>query len=216
MDSCVATAEARAAGLELYLLHVSYGQLTQARELRAFHAIADYFGVAGRLAIELTHFRVIGGSALTDPTIPLARGTADQAGIPASYVPFRNAGFLAAAVSWAEVIGAGSVYIGAVEEDSSGYPDCREEFIEAFNLVVRKGTKPDADIRIVAPLIHLTKAQIVQRGLALAAPLALTWSCYSGNELACGVCDSCRLRLRGFAAAGAIDPIPYRASEDRP
>lgn len=209
MDSCVSAAIARAEGWETALLHISYGQRTQQRELRAFREIVDFWEVEQSLIIALPHFRTIGGSALTDPDIDLPEGDPDRPGIPISYVPFRNANLLAAATSWAEIIQASCIYIGAVEEDSSGYPDCRETFFQAFSRVIEEGTRPETSIEIVTPLLHMSKGRIVHRGIELAAPLHLTWSCYQGEERACGRCDSCRLRLRGFAAAGVKDPIPY-------
>ncbi|MFZ0427174.1 MAG: 7-cyano-7-deazaguanine synthase QueC [Acidobacteriota bacterium] len=209
MDSCVSAAVARSEGFETALLHFSYGQRTQHRELQAFRELADFWNVQLRMEIELPHFSRIGGSALTDSRIELPEGALDRPGIPVSYVPFRNANLLAAATSWAEVLEASRVYIGAVEEDSSGYPDCRETFFQAFNRVVREGTRPETSIEIVTPLIHMTKKDIVLKGVELRAPLHLTWSCYQGEEVACGRCDSCLLRLRGFAAAGIEDPVPY-------
>ena len=216
MDSCVTAAIANRTH-RMALLHVSYGQRTEQRELRAFHEIADFYGVLDRLVIRLDSLSQIGGSALTDAKIAVPE-TAAQSGhqsgvdsheIPITYVPFRNAHFLAAAVSWAEVIGAHHIYIGAVFADSSGYPDCRPEYYEAFNELVRRGTKPETHIEIVAPLIAMHKHEIIRRGMELGAPLHLTWSCYRNSDLACGTCDSCALRLRAFAEAGVVDPIPY-------
>ncbi len=209
LDSCVGAAIARTEGWETALLHISYGQRTQQRELRAFQEIVDFWKVRQSLVVSLPHFRTIGGSALTDPRIDLPEGAPDRPGIPVSYVPFRNANLLAAATSWAEIIQASRIYIGAVEDDSSGYPDCREIFFQAFGRVIEEGTRPETSISIVTPLIHMSKAQIVLKGVELEAPLHLTWSCYRSEERACGRCDSCRLRLRGFAAAGVKDPIPY-------
>jgi 7-cyano-7-deazaguanine synthase len=211
LDSCVAAAVARAEGFELALLHADYGQLTEARERRAFQAIADFYRVAParRLVLPFAGLKAIGGSALTDPSIALPEGDLERQGVPVSYVPFRNAHLLAAAVSWAEVLGAGAIYVGFVEEDSSGYPDCREVFLEAFELAANLGTRPGTRISLRAPLVHLKKAEIVRRGLELGAPLELTWSCYQGDVEACGRCDSCLLRLRGFQQAGVTDPIPY-------
>lgn len=211
LDSCVATALARDAGFDLALLHADYGQRTEARERQAFHAIGDFYRVprARQLVVSFEGLRRIGGSALTDPAIPLEAGDLTRTGIPASYVPFRNAHLLSTAVSWAEVIGAAHVFVGFVEEDSSGYPDCREAFLQAFEAAANLGTKPETRLAFHAPLIHLRKAEIVARGLALGAPLHLTWSCYADEAAACGACDSCLLRLRGFLEAGAVDPIPY-------
>jgi 7-cyano-7-deazaguanine synthase len=208
MDSCV-TAAIAARECELAMLHVSYGQRTERRELRAFHEIADFYGAGRRLTVSLAHLAQIGGSSLTDPQIEVSRANLEAREIPTSYVPFRNAHLLAVAASWGEVIGARRIYIGAVAEDSSGYPDCRPEFYEAFQRVIELGTKPDTRLEIATPIIHLRKSEIVRRGLELGAPLQLSWSCYQNEERACGVCDSCALRLRGFREAGAPDPLPY-------
>jgi 7-cyano-7-deazaguanine synthase len=211
LDSCVCVADTAVAH-DLALLHVNYGQRTEARELRAFTAIADHYRVpaARRLVTDLAHLAAIGGSSLLDAAAPVEQGLprADE-GIPSTYVPFRNAHLLCIAVSWAEVLGASSVVLGAVQEDSSGYPDCREAFFTAFEAAVDLGTRPQTRIRVVTPLIHLDKAAIVRRGVELAAPLHLTWSCYIGSETACGGCASCLLRLRGFESAGYLDPLPY-------
>jgi len=211
MDSTVCAALAvRDFGAEnTAALHIDYGQRTERRERQAFQAICDRLGIGTRLAVQTTFFRAIGGSALTDDQIAVPQAGAEiGAEIPVTYVPFRNSHFLSAAVSWAEVLGAEKIYIGAVQQDSSGYPDCRPEFYQAFNEAVRTGTK-EGKIRIETPLIALRKAEIVTLGLELEAPFDLTWSCYSREDLACGVCDSCVLRMRAFAAAGASDPIPY-------
>jgi 7-cyano-7-deazaguanine synthase len=213
MDSCVTTAIA-AQEYEPAMLHVSYGQRTQGREQRAFEAIADHYGVSRRLVITIEHLRMIGGSSLTDPGIAVTPARLDAPGIPTSYVPFRNANLLAAAVSWAEVLGARALFVGAVEEDSSGYPDCRRSFFDAFEAVIREGTRPGTDLRIITPVIGSTKREIVLRGVELGAPLHLTWSCYQREDLACGECDSCALRLRGFARAGIEDPLPYARIPD--
>jgi 7-cyano-7-deazaguanine synthase len=217
MDSCVSTAMARERhGAEnLALLHAGYGQRTQARERRAFDQIADFYGVRRRLVVQLDHFRAIGGSALTDQSIAVPENELGAPGpqgstIPVTYVPFRNAHFLSVAVSWAEAIGAGTIYIGAVAEDSSGYPDCRPEYYAKFQELIRAGTRPKTQIEIVTPVITLKKSEIIRQGITLGAPLHLTWSCYQGEDAACGACDSCLLRLRAFAEAGVPDPIPYR------
>jgi 7-cyano-7-deazaguanine synthase len=217
MDSCVCVAEAceRHGAENVALLHAGYGQLTQERERRAFTEIADFYGVSRRLIVQLDHFRAIGGSALTDKSIAVPENQLDGPGangfsIPVTYVPFRNAHFLSVAVSWAEAIGAGAIYIGAVEEDSSGYPDCRPEYYRAFQNVIREGTRPETQIEIVTPVIALKKSEIIRRGVNFGAPLHLTWSCYQSQDMACGVCDSCALRLRAFAEAGVADPISYR------
>jgi 7-cyano-7-deazaguanine synthase len=211
MDSCVCAALA-ARDHQAAALHISYGQRTEERERRAFEGICDRLGIRERLVIRNEVFRAIGGSALTDPKIEVPESHAIGSGIPVTYVPFRNAHFLSAAVSWAEVLGAERVYIGAVEQDSSGYPDCRPAYYEAFNRVVKQGTK-EGRIEIVTPLIAMRKAAIVRLGLELDAPLDLTWSCYSRQDRACGVCDSCVLRLRAFREAGVLDRIPYAAVE---
>ena len=209
MDSCVTAAIARDHDAELAFLHISYGQRTEARERRAFNDIADHYNIDQRLDISIEHLAKIGGSSLTDDAIKIAEADLESKQIPASYVPFRNANMLAIAVSWAEVIGAAAIYIGAVAEDSSGYPDCRPEFFEAFQRTIDTGTKPETRIDIRTPIIHLSKAEIVKKGIELNAPLHLTWSCYRAETLACGTCDSCALRLRGFEQAGVADPIGY-------
>ncbi len=213
MDSCVTAAIANETHKPA-LLHASYGQRTERRERRAFEKIADFYRVEERLLIRLDSLAQIGGSALTDPNIAVpesgeALGHGSE--IPVTYVPFRNAHFLSAAVSWAEVIGANAIFIGAVEEDSSGYPDCRPEYYRAFEELIRQGTKPDTRIEIVTPVIAMRKSEIVRRGTELGAPLDLTWSCYQFENEACGTCDSCRLRLQAFEEAGISDPIAYRA-----
>lgn len=209
MDSCVTTAIAASESDELALLHVSYGQRTQAREFKAFSDIADFYGVTRRLTASLDYLTKIGGSSLTDRNIAVSPANLVSTEIPTSYVPFRNAHLLSIATSWGEVIGAQRIYIGAVAEDSSGYPDCRPEYYEAFNHLIEVGTKPDTKIEIVTPVITLRKSAIIQRGIELNAPLHLTWSCYQAEDKACGECDSCALRLRGFREAGVRDPIAY-------
>ena len=215
MDSCVTAAIAYKENDELAFLHVSYGQRTEKRERKSFEALADHFNVKARLVISLEQLAKIGGSSLTDNSIPVTAANLSAPGIPSSYVPFRNAHLLAAAVSWGEVIGATSIYIGAVAEDSSGYPDCRPEFYDAFQRVLDIGTKPETRITIETPVIGMRKSEIVQRGIELGAPLHLTWSCYQESELACGNCDSCALRLRAFREAGTVDPIPYMLDSSR-
>ncbi len=212
MDSCVCAALA-ARDHHAAALHVSYGQRTEARERQSFEDICDRLEIRDRLLIHNESLRVIGGSALTDRTIAVpesheGRGIGAVNDVPVTYVPFRNAHFLAAAVSWAEVLGAEQIYIGAVEPDSSSYPDCRPEYYEAFNEVVKTGTR-EGTIRVVTPLIAMHKAEIVKLGLELNAPFDLTWSCYQREDRACGVCDSCNLRLRAFREANAKDPISY-------
>jgi 7-cyano-7-deazaguanine synthase len=227
MDSCVTAAIARerhGAG-NVAALHAGYGQRTQGRELRAFTEIADFYGIRERLVVQLDHFRAIGASALTDKRIAVPENALGESGahkpaaaeqwqsaIPVTYVPFRNAHFLSVAVSWAEAIGADAVYIGAVAEDSSGYPDCRPEYYRKFQELVRVGTRPETKIEIATPVITMKKSEIIRRGVELGAPLDLTWSCYQSEDAACGVCDSCLLRLRAFAEAGIEDPIAYRGT----
>ena len=209
MDSCVMAAMA-AQHYRPAFLHSSYGQRTEARERRAFEKIADWFNVDLRLRIDQSYMTGIGGSALTDHSIdvPCADLVAVEDGIiPPTYVPFRNAHFLSAAVSWAEVIGARKIFIGAVEQDSSGYPDCRPAYYEVFGDLINAGTKPETTIEIETPLISLSKAEIIRQGLALGAPLDLTWSCYQSSDIACGVCDSCHLRRRAFEQAGVEDKV---------
>jgi len=210
MDSCVTAAIANETR-RLALLHASYGQRTERRERRAFDEIADFYQVRERLVVRFDSLAQVGGSALTDERVSVPESGEAHAGIPVTYVPFRNAHFLSAAVSWAEVIGANAIYIGAVEEDSSGYPDCRPEYYDAFQAVIREGTRPETQIEIVTPVIAMRKSEIVRRGIELRAPFGLTWSCYRYDDEACGACDSCRLRLRAFAEAGVRDPIAYRA-----
>lgn len=211
LDSCVTTAIA-AQSHALAMLHVNYGQRTEKRELRSFNDICDHYNVPSsrRLIVNIEHLKRIGGSSLTDDSIPVSSADLHNKNIPSSYVPFRNANILAMAVSWAEAINAKKIYIGAVQEDSSGYPDCRSEFFEAYNQMIRLGTKPGSGIEIITPIIHLQKSEIVRKGLSLQAPLSLTWSCYQSEDAACGTCDSCALRLRGFQSAEFDDPIPYR------
>lgn len=212
MDSCVTAAIAQDSGHNLRFLHLNYGQRTENRELKAFHDLAAYYNLPEdrRLVVSIAHLSKIGGSSLTDSSIPVTSADLANTSIPSSYVPFRNAHILSIAVSWAEVVGAKRIFIGAVYEDSSGYPDCRPEYYAAFNEVIRLGTA-FGNIRIETPIIHLAKEQIIRKGIDLGAPLDLTWSCYQAVEAACGVCDSCALRLRGFERAGISDPIPYAA-----
>jgi 7-cyano-7-deazaguanine synthase len=208
MDSCV-TAAIAARERDMAMLHISYGQRTENRELKAFHDIADFYEAKHRMEASIASLARIGGSSLTDRRIEVSQANLESKEIPTSYVPFRNAHLLSIAASWAEVIGADRIYIGAVAEDSSGYPDCRPEYYEAFQRAIDLGTKPETKIEIVTPVIRLSKSEIVKLGLMLGAPLELSWSCYKREDLACGECDSCALRLRGFREAGLRDPIPY-------
>ena len=209
MDSCVTAAIAREENAEIAFLHISYGQRTEARERRAFADLAERFAVRKRLAVSIESLKAIGGSSLTDHEMRVTEANLAAPGIPTSYVPFRNAHLLAIAASWAETLGAQRIYIGAVAEDSSGYPDCRPEFYEAFQKAIDAGTRPETKVEIVTPVISLTKSQIVLRAMELGAPLELTWSCYAADDRACGRCDSCALRLRAFQQAGVKDPIAY-------
>lgn len=213
MDSAVTAALAKKTH-DLALLHANYGQRTESRELSCFELLADHFGVAPsrRLVVDFTSLRQIGGSSLTDRNIEVRHGEPEEGVVPTSYVPFRNAHLLAASTSWAEVLGASAIFVGAVEADSSGYPDCRPAFFAAFAQAIRLGTRADTTIAIETPVIDLNKAEIIERGLALGVPFGLTWSCYEANDAACGECESCRLRLHAFERAGSTDPIPYRTS----
>ncbi|MDQ2746704.1 MAG: 7-cyano-7-deazaguanine synthase QueC [Acidobacteriota bacterium] len=210
MDSCVTAAIAKRENDDIAFLHISYGQRTEKRERQAFNDIADFYNVEKRLDVSIEYLARIGGSSLTDKAIEISEADLESTEIPTSYVPFRNANMLAIATSWAEVLRANSIHVGAVFEDSSGYPDCRPEFFAAFEKTIETGTKPDTNIKIKTPIIHLSKAEIVKKGLELNAPLELSWSCYRSEDLACGTCDSCALRLRGFEIAGVSDPILYK------
>ena len=212
MDSCVCAAITHEE-YQLAFLHVSYGQRTESRERKAFNDIADHYRVSQRFVCSLDHLTRIGGSSLTDVNLPVEKANLNRKEIPSSYVPFRNAHFLSIATSWGEVLGAQTIVIGAVAEDSSGYPDCRPEYYTAFNQLIRAGTKPGTQLKIVTPVIHMRKSEIVATGKKLGAPFHLTWSCYQCVDVACGHCDSCALRLRGFREAGIDDPIPYAAIE---
>jgi 7-cyano-7-deazaguanine synthase len=213
LDSCV-TAAIAVKEYELAFAHVNYGQRTEKRELKAFNAIADHYNVNERLVVDVTHLAKIGVSSLTDKKIEVSAADVNGKKIPTSYIPFRNANILSACVSWAEVLGAYTIFFGAVFEDSSGYPDCRPDFFKAFEDVIAQGTKPETSINIITPVIHLTKAEIINKCVELQAPLHLTWSCYQNEDEACGVCDSCALRLRGFQSAGIEDPISYKVRPD--
>lgn len=212
LDSCVCAAIAKQHYKRLSFLHLNYGQRTEARELKAFHAIADHYSVTDRLVVDISFLSQIGGSALVDTQLDIHDANLNATTIPNTYVPFRNTHIIAIAVSWAEVIGAGHILIGAVNEDSSGYPDCRPEYYNAYNALIKVGTKNDYDILIETPLIEKSKSEIVSLGSSLEAPLDASWSCYRESNIACGRCDSCALRLRGFEQAEMIDPIPYAAT----
>jgi len=213
LDSCVTAAIAKEQ-YDVCLLHINYGQKTEEREKRAFYEIADYYNVQEILCVDIDYLRQIKGSSLIDELCSIPEEPSRAKEIPSTYVPFRNAHLLAIAVSWGEKIGAKKVFIGAMEGDSSGYPDCREVFFKAFNRVIEVGTKPETHIKIETPIIHKTKAEVVKIGNHLNAPLYLTWSCYKDEEKACGVCESCRLRINAFKKAGLQDPIPYKIPID--
>jgi len=208
MDSCVTGTLAVREAKRVGALHVSYGQRTASRERRAFQEITDTLGIADRLVTDIDYLRQIGGSSLTDPEIAVTTADLEAQEVPSSYVPFRNTHLLSIATSWAEVTGARKIYVGAVEEDSSGYPDCRRTYFDEFERLVAVGSTM-SDLRVVTPLIALSKADIVRLGLEIGSPLDLSWSCYRSEDVACGVCDSCALRLRGFARAGTADPVEY-------
>ena len=207
LDSCVTAALAKLDGFVLAFLHMNYGQRTEKRELKSFYDIGDYYNVKDHLVVDISHLSIIGGSCLTDKNITVPEANLYNLQIPVSYVPFRNANIMAAAVSWAEVMGVSVIYVGAVEEDSSGYPDCRRSFFDVFEEVIKVGTKPETNISIKTPLINLSKSEIIKRGMELDAPLDLTWSCYKWEDVPCGECDSCALRERGFQQAGISDPL---------
>ena len=209
MDSCV-TAALAAEDHALAVLHARYGQRTEGKERACFEALADHFGAVHRLVVDFPHLRAIGGSSLTDRAIPVREGAPLEGVVPTSYVPFRNAHLLAAAASWGELREASAIFVGAVWEDSSVYPDCRPEFYAAFERAIALGTRDTTLLRIETPVIGLTKAGIVARGVALGAPFEKTWSCYQAEDVACGACESCVLRRKGFAEAGVVDPIPTR------
>lgn len=209
MDSAVCTGLAIEMGFEVAALHLNYGQRTQDKELQAFNNICEHYNIQRKLVVDISYLTSIGGSSLTDHTIAVEKNFHSDVDIPKTYVPFRNANILAIATSWAEVLNASAVFIGAVQEDGSGYPDCREVFFQAFQQTINTGTKPTTTIQILTPLLHLNKKEIVLTGDSIEVPFQFTWSCYDHSEKACGECDSCRLRLRGFREASIKDPIEY-------
>ncbi|MEI6089123.1 MAG: 7-cyano-7-deazaguanine synthase QueC [bacterium] len=209
MDSALCMAIAKADGYKLSALHLNYGQLTEKREEKAFLDICEFYGVEEKIIVDTSFFKQIGGSGLTDNKIGIEEANLENETIPSTYVPFRNGNILAIAASWAEVIGATTIFIGAVQQDSSGYPDCRKEFFDEFEKAINTGTKPETNIKILTPIINFSKGDIVRRSNELCSPLHLTWSCYRNSDTACGTCDSCALRLRGFQQEGLVDPIPY-------
>jgi 7-cyano-7-deazaguanine synthase len=210
MDSTLTAVIARKESDEVCAIHFNYRHRTESRELQAFNDVCDKLEITKRLVVDAEVLRQIGGSSLTDESIPVSKADLSATDIPSSYVPFRNGTFLSIATGWAEVLGAGRIYIGAVEEDSSGYPDCRKIFFEEFEKAINLGTKPETKITVMTPVIAMKKSEIVKRSIELRAPLELTWSCYKSEDEACGECDSCALRLRGFELAGAVDPLLYR------
>lgn len=209
MDSALCAAMAMESGYEVAALHLNYGQRTHDRELKAYNDLCDHFQIDKKLIVDVGHLAQIGSSSLTDERIDVAEADLNSKDVPTSYVPFRNGNILAIAASWAEVIGAEAIFAGAMQLDSSGYPDCRTEFFEAFEKAVNLGTKPGTKIRIVTPIIDFTKKDIIENAMKFSIPLELTWSCYQNTEKACGICESCALRLRGFQLAGIEDPLPY-------
>ncbi|MDR2884934.1 MAG: 7-cyano-7-deazaguanine synthase QueC [Deferribacteraceae bacterium] len=209
MDSSVTVAIALEQGYDVALLHLNYGQRTEAKELSAFHSIADHYNLDKRLVVDISYLKEIGGSSLVDSTMPIEADGVDKSVLPSTYVPFRNANILCIATSWAEVIGASKIFIGAVEGDSSGYPDCTEIFYKKFNDLLDVALSKECKVTVETPLIAMTKSEIVAKGLELHVPFELTWSCYQSETAACGVCDSCRLRLKGFKELGLKDPIEY-------
>ncbi|MGB9772005.1 MAG: 7-cyano-7-deazaguanine synthase QueC [Candidatus Kapaibacteriota bacterium] len=209
LDSATTVAIAKSVGYDIAALHVTYGQRTQDRELKAFDDLCRFYNIENRLVVPIDYLKSIGGSSLTDSSIEIEKADLNRKEVPSTYVPFRNGNLLAIATSWAEVLGAKAIFIGAVQSDSSGYPDCRLDFFLAFEKAIRFGTKPQTNISIQTPLINLTKKDIVRLGHNFGVPFELTWSCYREADVACGVCDSCALRLRGFQQAGLPDPLPY-------
>lgn len=214
IDSAVCISLALEQNFAVAALHLNYGQKTETRELKAFVDICDYYDISERLVVDVSHFKLIGGSSLTDNNMEINKADLDSHIIPNTYVPFRNGNILAIAASWAEIIAANAVFIGANFLDSSGYPDCRPEFFDAFQKSINLGTKPDSQIEIITPIISYSKKEIVQKAIELHTPVELTWSCYKEQDSACGVCDSCALRLRGFQQAGFDDPIHYQNRPD--
>ncbi len=214
MDSAVCASIAKSQGYEIAALHANYGQKTEKRELEAFSELCRYFKAAEKLEIDLSYLAKIGCSSLTDKKVKITNADLTSKEIPSSYVPFRNGAILSIAAGWAETVGARAIFIGASQVDCSGYPDCRESFLQAFEKAVDLGTKPETNIRIIAPLLNMTKKEVILKGAELETPFELTWSCYKNSEKACGKCDSCALRLRGFKESGLEDPLPYEEKPD--
>ncbi len=214
MDSLVTTAIAKEESDEIYFLHANYGQKTELKELECFENLTKFYKPSGTLSVDIDYLRKIGGSSLVDDNLTIKNHNNEEDAVPNTYVPFRNAHLIAIGVSWAEVIGAQRIYIGAVEEDSSGYPDCRESFYKSYNKTIDLGTKDETKIQIMTPIIHMTKAEIVKKGKELNCPFEFSWSCYRSNDKACGTCDSCHLRIKAFKEAKLKDPIPYKIQID--
>ncbi|MCD4819682.1 MAG: 7-cyano-7-deazaguanine synthase QueC [Candidatus Cloacimonetes bacterium] len=208
LDSLVTASIAQQECDEIYFLHLNYGQKTERKELESFQKLQKFYKPIDSLIVDISYLKQIGGSSLTDDSIAVKDFTGEIE-VPDSYVPFRNAHLVTIATSWAEVIDANRIYIGVVEEDSSGYPDCREEFYESLQKTIDLGTKEETNIRIHIPIVHKNKSEIIKIGFELGAPFEHSWSCYKNNDIACGTCDSCVLRLRAFKKIGIKDPIPY-------
>jgi 7-cyano-7-deazaguanine synthase len=209
MDSALVAALVKEKGYQIAALHLNYGQRTEKRELKAFNDICNHYNIKERLVVDIQYLTQIGGSSLTDDSIEVEKANLNNIDIPSSYVPFRNANILSIATSWAEVINAEAIAVGAMEQDSSGYPDCREDFFDAYEKMIDLGTKPTTKIKILRPIINMTKKEIVEKGILMELPFEITWSCYKNSDISCGECDSCALRLRGFAKAGMTDPLTY-------
>ncbi len=210
MDSAVTASVAKIECENLFFLHIDYGQRTEKKERECFLNLCRHFEVVNSLLLKLNHFKIFGGSSLVDRNMEVEKGNLNRSDIPTSYVPFRNGNFLSIATSVAEVLSYDAIYIGAVSEDSSGYPDCKPEFYEAFKKAIELGTKPETHIEIITPVINLRKSEIVRLGVELKTPFEYTWSCYKNEDVACGECDSCLLRLKAFKEAGVKDPLPYK------
>jgi 7-cyano-7-deazaguanine synthase len=208
MDSTLASYIAKKEGYEIIAVHFNYGQRTEHKELEAFRNICIELNIKDKYEINIPFFTQIGASALTDTSIEIPTGGIED-GIPVTYVPFRNGIFLSIATAIAEKHEAQALFIGVVQEDSSGYPDCTDTFINKMESAMNQGTRDETKLEIITPLVHMTKEEIVKKSLVLGVPLKYTWSCYANEEKACGVCDSCRLRLNGFKLAGVKDEVEY-------
>jgi 7-cyano-7-deazaguanine synthase len=224
MDSSTLAYVAKDMGYDILALHTSYGQLTEAKELACAQKIAASLDALEFMHIPLTHLKVFGGSSLTDTNLKVhshgedggegkaaesAKSSANAGELPNTYVPFRNSNLLAIATSYAETRNADAIFIGVQSSDYAGYPDCRPEYIEAFQRVIDLGTSDSVHIKLMTPFVRMNKKQILEKGLRLGVPYEHTWSCYRNNENACGTCDSCYYRLKAFNEIGVEDPIPY-------